>query len=182
TSTDINCIVLFLVGGPSQLDTWDLKPEAPENIRGPFRPTKTNVPGIEICEHFPLLAQRADRFAIVRSVHHEEAPIHETGHQLLQTGHLFRDGLEYPHYGAVLSHLHGQRAGGLPPFVMVPGPMGNTGVSVSHGQGAGFLGARHEPFALRRDPVTGAYDVTNIDLPAGLDPARMHSRHELLSA
>src|SRR4051812_40265536 len=81
----VNCILLFLVGGPSQLDTWDLKPEAPEAVRGPFRPIKTNVPGIDICEHFPRMARCADRFALVRSVHHDAAPIHETGQQLLQT-------------------------------------------------------------------------------------------------
>src|SRR5262245_11094403 len=61
---DVNCILLFLVGGPSQLDTWDLKPSAPVNVRGPFRPIKTNVPGVEVCEHFPRMARMADRFAI----------------------------------------------------------------------------------------------------------------------
>src|SRR5262249_54021480 len=99
------CIQLCLVGGPSQLDTWDLKPEAPDTIRGPFRPIRTNVPGIHISEHFPLMAGRADRFAILRSVHHQEAPIHETGQQLLQTGSLVRGGTEWPHCGAVLSRL-----------------------------------------------------------------------------
>src|SRR5438128_2673685 len=81
-NNDINCIVLFLVGAPSQLDTWDLKPNAPDTIRGPFKPIKTNAPGVEICEHFPLMAKMADRFAIVRSVYHKAAPIHETGHQM----------------------------------------------------------------------------------------------------
>src|SRR5579872_1082113 len=76
---DVNCILLFLVGGPSQLDTWDLKPDAPSTVRGPFRPVPTNVPGIEISEHFPRMARMADRYAVVRSVHHEEAPVHETG-------------------------------------------------------------------------------------------------------
>jgi uncharacterized protein (DUF1501 family) len=162
---DINCIVLFLVGGPSQLDTWDLKPNAPEHVRGPFRPIQTNVNGIQIGEHFPLMAQMADRYALVRSVFHPAAPIHETGHQLMQTGHLFRGGVEHPHYGAVLSHLQGPRPGGLPPFAVLPGPIGNTGVSVSHGQGAGYLGAQHEPLVLAgvdsarlplRDAVDGA--------------------------
>jgi uncharacterized protein (DUF1501 family) len=164
---DVNCILLFLVGGPSQLDTWDLKPNAPDTVRGPFRPIKTNVPGVEICEHFPLMAQRADHYAIVRSVHHTAAPIHETGHQLMQTGRLFRGGQEYPHYGAVVSHLRGPRAEGLPPFVVAPAPIGNTGVSVSHGQGAGCLGAGHEPFVLGAD---------------GVDPARLLSRTSLLEA
>jgi hypothetical protein len=178
----VNCILLFLVGGPSQLDTWDLKPNAPSNVRGPFQPIRTTVPGVDVCEHFPLMAQQASRFAIVRSVHHQEAPIHETGQQLMQTGRLCRDGVEYPHYGAVLSHWRGPAASGLPPFFLLPGPMGNTGVSVSHGQASGFLGVRHEPFALPRDRKTDNYDFNNIDLPAGLDPTRLHNRQELLHA
>jgi hypothetical protein len=177
----VNCILLFLVGGPSQLDTWDPKPGATSNIRSPFRPMATKVPGLTLCETFPLMAQMADRFAVARSVHHPEAPIHETGQQLMQTGRLCREGLEFPHYGAVLSHLRGQR-GALPPFALVPGPISHTGVNVSHGQGAGFLGIRHEPFTLRRDPPTGLGDLDHIDLPPGLDPARMHNRHDLIRA
>jgi uncharacterized protein (DUF1501 family) len=150
---DVNCILLFLVGAPSQLDTWDPKPDAPANVRGPFRPTKTSVPGTLIAETFPLMAKAASRYAILRSVHHEAAPIHETGQQMMQTGHLFRGGREHPHYGSVLSHLAGPRPGGMPPFVVLPAPIGNTGVSVSHGQGAGYLGARHEPLVLRGDPA-----------------------------
>ena len=141
-----NCILLFLVGGPSQLDTWDLKPNAPSQVRGPFRPIHTSVPGIEICEHFPLMAAMAHRFAIVRSVHHEEAAIHETGQQLMQTGRLFKDGRDHPHYGAVLSYLRAQ-----PSHVLLPGPIGDTGVEVGHGQGTGFLGQRHEALSVRID-------------------------------
>jgi uncharacterized protein (DUF1501 family) len=162
---DVNCILLFLVGGPSQLDTWDLKPDAPDDIRGPFRPIRTNVPGVEIGEHFPLMARRADRFALVRSVFHRAAPIHETGHQLMQTGRLFRGGQEYPHYGSVVSQLRGPREEGVPPFVVLPAPIGNTGVSVNHGQGAGHLGRGHEPVVL-----------------SGLDPARLTGRKALLDA
>lgn len=167
---DINCIILFLVGGPSHLDTWDLKPHAPDKIRGPFRPIQTNVPTIQISEHFPLMAKMADRYAIIRSVYHREAAIHETGHQLMQTGHLFRDGLEYPHYGAALCHLHGPVRGGLPSFAVIPGPIGNTGISVSHGQTAGFLGQEHEPI------------FGNGGRTSGLDPANLRSRYELLTA
>jgi len=179
---DINCILLFLIGGPSQLDTWDLKPDAPDNVRGPFKPIKTNVPGIEIGEHFPLMAKMADRYALLRSVHHTAAPIHETGHQMMQTGYLARGGLEHPHYGAVLSQLKGRTNTGLPPFMILPGPIGNTGVSVSHGQTAGFLGAKHEPFFLRGDAAAKGFQIADINPPSGIDPERMKTRKALLES
>jgi uncharacterized protein (DUF1501 family) len=141
------CIHLFLVGGPSHLDTWDPKPSAPEEVRGPFRPIKTNVPGIQISEPFPLLARRADRCAIIRSVYHQEAPIHETGQQLMQTGRLCHRSIEWPHYGAVLSKLR-PATDGVPSWVVLPGPIGNTGVAISHGQSAGFLGSAYGPLVL----------------------------------
>jgi uncharacterized protein (DUF1501 family) len=178
---DTSCILLFLVGAPSQLDTWDLKPTAPDNVRGPFKPIRTNVPGVLVGEHFPLMAKMADSYAILRSVFHKAAPIHETGHQMMQTGHLFRGGREYPHYGSVVSQLRGPRPGGLPPFIVLPAPIGNTGVSVSHGQGAGYLGARHEPFFLRGDPAAPGFKVADLSGP-GLDPARLRTRKALLDA
>jgi uncharacterized protein (DUF1501 family) len=146
---DVNCILLFLTGGPSQLDTWDPKPSAPARVRGPFRPIRTSVPGIHLSENFPRMARVADRFAIVRSVHHDAAPVHETGQQLMQTGRLFRDGPEHPHYGAVVSHLKGRRRPDAPPFVVLPWEIGFTGVSVGHGQGAGYLDERHAPVLIR---------------------------------
>jgi uncharacterized protein (DUF1501 family) len=164
SAKDVRCILLFLVGGPSHLDTFDPKPDAPEGVRGPFRPISTNVPGITLCEHLPRMARMADRFALLRAVHHAAAPIHETGHQLMQSGYLSRGGLEHPQYGAVLSHLRGPAAGGVPPFVVLPGPIGNTGVSVSHGQGAGYLGERHEPIFCLLDGYT-CPDVDPARLP-----------------
>jgi len=176
---DINCIILFLIGGPSQLDTWDPKPGSPDEVRGPFRPIVTNVPGIQISECFPLMARMADRYAILRSVHHKSAPIHETGHQLMQTGRLFEGGKEYPHYGSVVSHLRGPRAKGVPPFAIVPGPIVSTGVSVSHGQSAGFLGKEHDPvFPFQnRDDL-----MIRVDSDKSLDPARMRSRNAFVEA
>ncbi|MCI0381001.1 MAG: DUF1501 domain-containing protein [Gemmataceae bacterium] len=181
-ANDMHCIVLFLVGGPSHLDTWDPKPSAPDNVRGPFRAIQTNVPGVQVCETFALMAQRANRYAIVRSVHHRAAPIHETGHQLMQTGRLCQSGLEQPHYGAVVSQMRGPRQTGMPPFMVVPAPIGNTGVSISHGQGAGYLGARHEPFAPKCDFSVSGFRVADLCTPAGLDPARLQNRKALLDA
>ena len=159
TKREMSCIVLFLVGGPSHIDTWDPKPNAPAEIRGPFHPLHTNVPGIAICEHFPLMAQMTDRTAIVRSVFHKEAPIHETGHQLMQTGYLFRGGTEYPNMGSVIGRLRGS-CSELPASAVIPKPIGNTGVSVPHGQSAGFLGTEFDPFCLNADPSSADYHFT----------------------
>ena len=142
---DAACILLMLVGGPSQLDTFDMKPKAPSEVRGPYRPIKTNVPGIEISEIFPRTARQADKFAIIRSMHHTAIPMHDAGHQLVQTGRLFEDGVEHPHMGCFLSRLCGSK-GEAPYHVLLPGPIVNTGGNLPHGQSAGFLGADFDPF------------------------------------
>jgi uncharacterized protein (DUF1501 family) len=178
---EMSCIVLFLVGGPSHIDTWDPKPNAPAEIRGPFRPIQTNVPGIEVCEHFPLMSQMADRFAIARSVFHKEAPIHETGHQLMQTGYLFRGGTEYPNMGSVIGKLRGP-ASELPASAVLPRPIGNTGVSVPHGQSAGFLGAEFDPCTFNVDPAAADYRPEDVAIIENVDPARPRSRSELVAA
>jgi uncharacterized protein (DUF1501 family) len=141
-----SCIFLFLVGGPSQLDTWDPKPDAPSEIRGPSGVTRTRLPGILLSEHFPKLAGILDRVALVRTLHHDAAPIHETGHQMMQSGKLHEREAEHPHIGAVLSYLAGS------PWAVLGGSIGNTGVGISHGQGAGYLGAAHEPVFLPTEP------------------------------
>jgi hypothetical protein len=98
-----------------------------------------------------------ERLALVRSLHHDEAPIHETGHQLLQTGRLSRPDAENPHIGAVAARLLGSK-NLMPPFVIVPGPIDNTGVKVSHGQSSGWLGGAFEPFHLADDPSSPQFD------------------------
>ena len=90
---DINVILLMLVGGPSQLDTWDMKPDAPAEIRGPHKPIKTNVSGMEISEIFPRMAKHADKYALVRGCYHNSAAVHAMGHQLFQTGRLSLGGM-----------------------------------------------------------------------------------------
>ena len=134
---DINVILLFLVGGPSQLDTFDPKPNAPSEIRGPYKAISTNADGIQISEIFPRMARNADKFSLVRSVYHTAAGVHDTGHQMMQTGRLFSGGIEYPHFGCVLSKVKGPR-GDAPPHVLLPRPIGNTGGNLPHGQTAGI--------------------------------------------
>src|SRR6516162_9369565 len=136
---DVNCIMLFLLGGPSQIDTWDPKPEAPAEIRGPFQPIDTSAPGIRISEIFPKMARRADKFSLIRSVYHTATAVHDTGHQMMQTGRLFSGGIEHPHIGCVLGYLKGQR-GEVPSPVLLHRPIGRTGGNLPHGQNAGELG------------------------------------------
>ena len=150
-------ILLLLVGGPSQLDTFDPKPDAPAEIRGPFGSIATSCPGIRVSEHLPRLASRMDRVALVRSVYHDAAPIHETGHQLLQTGRLSRTGEESPHFGSTLARF-GRTRRFLPPSIILPGPIARTGVDISHGQSAGWLGAEFDPFHLAADPAAADFD------------------------
>lgn len=145
-------ILLMLVGGPSQLETFDPKPDAPERIRGPFQSIATAVPGIRVGEHLPRLAQRMNHLTLIRSMHHDAAPIHETGQQILQTGRLCRLGEESPHFGSIASFCLGPQ-GAAPPFVILPKPIGHTGVNISHGQSAGLLGLAHDPFVPGNEPA-----------------------------
>jgi hypothetical protein len=175
TKKDTNCIMLFLVGGPSQLDTWDMKPNAPAEIRGPYKPIKTNVPGIEISENFPRMAKHADKFALIRSVYHTAAAVHDTGHQMMQTGRLFTGGVEYPHIGCVLGKLKGPN-GDVPPHVLLPRPIGNTGGNMPHGQSAGFLGRSFDPFVLNADPSDPNFKVPDMLPPDYLSALRVDRR------
>ena len=137
------CIFLMLTGGPSQLDTWDPKPDAPSDIRGPFRLIQTTVPGTQISELFPRMATLADRFSLVRTMNHDAAPIHETGFQLVNTVRLFRDGPEWPSVGSVVSFLRGDKKAEFPPrHYVVPNTEVETGVRVGRGYGPGFLSSR----------------------------------------
>src|SRR5579863_10530267 len=175
SKSNINCIMLMLVGGPSQLDTWDMKPNAPAEIRGPYKPIKTNVSGIEISENFPRMAKNADKYALIRSVYHTAAAVHDTGHQLMQTGRLFQGGIEYPHIGCVLAKLKGPN-GDVPPHVLMPHPIGNTGGNMPHGQTAGFLGKTFDPFVLNADPSDPNFRVPDMLPPDYLSALRVDRR------
>ena len=175
---DVNCICLFLVGAPSQLDTWDMKSEAPSEVRGPYRSIKTNVPGIEISEIFPRMATHADKFALIRSVHYAGVAVHDAGHQVMQTGRLFQAGTETPHVGSVLGYLKGPK-GDIPPHVLLPRPIGNTGGNMPHGQDAGFLGKAYDPFVLGADPSDPNFKVPDLLPPDYLTSIRADQRRNL---
>ncbi|MCE9564244.1 MAG: DUF1501 domain-containing protein [Planctomycetes bacterium] len=129
-----SCIFINMVGGPSHIDTFDPKPEAPSEVRGPFRPIQTKTPGLHLSELFPKLATMTDKFSLIRSMHHTAPPIHEAGFQLLNTGRLFRDGPEWPSVGAVLTRLTHRAAA-----VLADAEDISTGMSVSHGLGDAWI-------------------------------------------
>ena len=172
---NVNCIHLMLVGGPSQLDTWDPKPNAPVEIRGPYKAISTNVAGIQVSENFPRMAKHADKYALIRSVYHTAAAVHDTGHQMMQTGRLFQGGIEYPNFGSVLAKLKGPN-GDVPPFVLAPRPIGNTGGNMPHGQSAGFLGKGFDPFVLNADPSDPNFKVPDMLPPDYLTALRVDRR------
>jgi Protein of unknown function (DUF1501) len=178
---DVNCIMLFLLGGPSHLDTWDLKPKAPAEVRGPFQPIKTNADGIQISEIFPKMAKHADKFSLVRSVYHTATAVHDTGHQMMQTGRLFTGGVEHPHIGCTLGYLRGGR-GELPAHVVLPRVMGRTGGNLPHGQNAGYLGKQHDPFVLNADPSTPNFKVPDLLPPDYISELRAERRNKLRDA
>ncbi len=175
--SDVNVIMLFLVGGPSQLDTWDMKPNAPAEIRGPYKPIKTNVPGIEISEIFPRMARHADKWSLVRTLYHTAAAVHDTGHQMMQTGRLFQGGLKHPHVGSVLGKLRGPK-GDVPAHVLLPRPIGNTGGNMPHGQDAGYLGKAHDPFVLNADPSEPNFEVPDMLPPDYISAVRVDRRRK----
>ena len=178
---DVNCIMLFLVGGPSQLDTFDPKPNAPAEVRGPFRPTSTKIPGMQITDIFPETAKLADQFSIIRTVYHTATAVHDTGHQMMQTGRLFTGGIEHPHIGSALGYLKGGR-GELPAHVLLPKPIGRTGGNLPHGHTAGYLGKTHDPFILNADPSVPNFKVPDLLPPEYVSGIRADRRMKLRDA
>lgn len=137
-------IQILMTGGPSQIDTWDPKPAAPCEVRSPFASIATRLPGIHVSELFPRLAARADRVAFLRTVHHDEAPIHETGLQLIQTGEWAGAKAAAPHFGALLSAATGNRRTPIQ-WHRLTGPLVDTGVPVPRGESSGSLGPEFAP-------------------------------------
>ncbi|MGL6096689.1 MAG: DUF1501 domain-containing protein [Fimbriiglobus sp.] len=178
---DVNCIFLMLVGGPSQLDTFDPKPDAPAEVRGPFASAATKVPGIRITDIFPETAKHTDKFSLIRSMYHTATAVHDTGYQMMQSGRLFAGGIEYPHMGCVLGYLKGGR-GELPPHVLLPKPIGKTGGNLPHGESAGYLGKAHDPFILNADPAAPNFKVPDLLPPDYISAVRAERRQKLRDA
>jgi hypothetical protein len=174
-----NCITIFLVGSPGHLDTWDMKPDAPAEVRGKFKPIRTSAPGIQICEHFPLMARMMHKVALIRSLHYRTGATHENGQRWMMTGHDFNADNVKPHSGSVISRVFGSR-GDLPANIILPGPIGNTGAGPLHGQTAGYLGSAHEPFFLNADPAAKDFKVSDLEVPRDQTGFRVDARRKLL--
>lgn len=183
-------ILIFNCGAPSHTDLWDMKPDAPEAVRGEFRPIATNVPGIQVSELMPRLARQADKYAIVRSVHHGHAQ-HNSGMYWSIVGQPYRmdntlinpSRADLPSFGTLVGWL-AQRDGyssPLPPYVITPYPHCDSTVYITPGQYGGCLGGRYDPFVLNADPNAANFRVSNIGLPADMPAERFQQRQSLLA-
>jgi len=177
---DRACIMIFNLGAPSHIDLWDMKPDAPKEYRGPFKPIRTKSEDIDISEILPMHAKIADKFSLVRSCHHDGAAVHDAGWQIMQTGRRFTGGVQTPHAGSVASHLLGRKTD-LPPFVVLPELMGRGGGNLPNGQAGGFLGKAHDPFALMADPSKKDFNVPDLLPPDQMGAARLDRRRSMRS-
>jgi hypothetical protein len=171
---DVSVILIWKGGGPSHIDTWDLKPNIPIEYRGDFRPIPTRVPGIQISEHLPRSAQEMDKFSLLRSVTHPDAG-HESASHYLLTGYKPTNDIpsnEMPSYGSIVAHERGPRLPGVPAYLAVPTPPRSTA--------AAYLGVANNPFAVGSDPNAGNFSVRNLALPNGITMARLEDRRRLL--
>ncbi len=173
-----SCILLWLQGGPSQIDTFDPKPDAPSEIRGPFRPLETNVSGIRVADVFPRLARQADKYALLRSVHHP-SPAHIVGHQYMLCG-MGNGQIAYPSMGAVVAKLRGGKSL-LPSWMMLPNIAYETNATPERlCQTAGYLGSEYNAVLPQGDLVKGTLTLRELDPPAGVSPDRLARRRQLL--
>ena len=181
------CLLLFMWGGPAHQDLWDLKPQAPVNIRGEFQPIATKVPGIQIGELLPNIAQHTDKLALIRSVTHTDNN-HSTGAHWMLTGHKHRVSAEnfgaspsdFPHLGSVVSKLRPSRQS-LPSFVALPERIGTTAGAITPGQNGGILGSQYDPFTIDEHPDKPDFKIDMLAQRAGLDDGRVAQRQHLLA-
>ena len=177
---DINCIFIFIIGGMAHQDLWDPKPEAPAEIRGEFSPIATKVPGIQVTELLPRVAQVTDELAILRSLTHSD-PDHTAGYHVMMTGQHPGTGGSFnrnvvnnnvhPSFGSMVARL-GRNSGWLPPYISIPNFL-NSG-------GPAFLGPSCAPFVIEADPASPEFSVRDIVLPEGVNSERSLRRQESL--
>ncbi len=170
---DVACILLWMGGGPSHIDTFDPKPDAPSEIRGEFKAIPTNVNGIQLSDQLPKLAKQMDKFSILRSVTSPDAS-HETATHYLLTGYPGNPTVTYPAYGSVLAREKGPQEG-MPPYIMFGGYQFGYG-------GAGYMGPQYNPFNINGDPNNPGFTVKDVSPPNGVDLERIGRRKNILEA
>ena len=176
---DVSLIFLFLHGGLSHMDSWDLKPDAPAEFRGDFHPIDTNVPGIRISEHLPRTAKQMDKIALIRSFRHHNSDHGPADHYIL-TGYFPTAGFnptlspnnQRPAHGAVVARTLGPR-GSVPPYVCLP--------KLHPSAGSAYLGPTAAPFVIDADPNAPDFAVPDLAPPAVVDASRLDARRELLA-
>ena len=182
-----SCVFIFLFGGPSHIDLWDMKPDAPVEIRGEFRPARTNVPGIQLCEHLPLLAQQMDKLCLLRSMAHRD-PVHGTACSQMITGRPHpRPGTtdtfapdDWPSISSLVMR-YGRAQGGLPPSIVLPWYLmfPSQGRRIA-GQTGGLMGEQHNAFLVEGDPSRPGFEVPGIKLANDVPLERLLDRGTLL--
>jgi hypothetical protein len=175
---EVNCILLWLLGGPSHIDMYDMKPLAPPEIRGELNPIATRVPGLELCELMPHMADCAEKFSVIRSMH-SYSPTHGQGDFHLMSGNRLTNSLNPPGFGAMLTWQQERRARQTPPFVQV-GKLASPRYG-DPGFG-GFLGRTYDPFVVERDPNSGSFAVDEFSPPDSVSVDRLSDRQSLLAA
>lgn len=173
---DVNCILVWLDGGPTHYETFDPKPDAPSGVRGEFKPIPTTVPGVSFCETMPKLAKTLNRMAIIRSICHKD-PNHGGGNHYMMTGaptpvpvNCGSSVSFHPSFGSTVSHLRGIRDG-LPAYATLP--------RKSRSAGPHFLGGQHAPFVIDGDPNRKGYRVRDVVLPRSISEGRADTRLKL---
>ncbi|MBO12110.1 MAG: hypothetical protein CMJ68_15270 [Planctomycetaceae bacterium] len=178
TGNNNAAIMIWLDGGPSHLDMYDMKPEAPSEYRGIWMPTATNVPGVEITEMFPLQAQHADKFSIVRSLHHDTGGHFHGGHFMLTTKSLGPNNTgTFPSIGSIVARERGPRRSGMPSYISVPVA---SSIGLRPGYfGGNWMGMQYDPFQTGGDPNNANFKVANLNLASGMTVDRLASRRDL---
>lgn len=180
---DTSVILLWLDGGPGHMDTYDMKPDAPPEYRGIWRPIPTNVPGMEVTELFPLHAKIADKFSVIRSMHHNSGDHFTGGHWMLTGRGAGVSGAsnsgKFPFFGSIATKLSGPRKEGMPASVAIPYAM-SIGLRPGY-FGGNYLGPQENPFETGGDANSDKFAVKNLDLPAKMTVERLDDRRNLLA-
>lgn len=182
STRDTSVILIWLDGGPSHLDLYDMKPDAPAEYRGIWKPIRTRVPGFDISELFPKQARVTDKFSIVRSLHHDTGDHFAGGHRMLTTKDMGVSGLnqetKFPSIGAIVAREVGPRRRGLPAYAAVPHA---SSIGLNPGYFAGhMIGAQYNPFQTGGDPNSPQFVVKNLNLANGLTVERLEDRRSLV--